>query len=148
MYGRCHTRSSSAGSRADFGKYAFSNFAKFGAGQGGFFRRPKYNVPINIIEHDTSYEVYVYALGFSKENIKISLADDVLYISGSKSIDEKQDPNFIYQEYPIKTFERTVSLKGQIERSAITARQEEGILKIMLPKTAQSQQPAQNIQVE
>ena len=148
MYGRCHTRSSAAGSGATFGKYGFPSYAKFGAGQGGFFRRPKYNVPINIIEHNAYYEVYVYALGFEKENIKISLVEDVLYISGSRKIDENNDPNFIYQEFPIKTFERTVSLKGQIERSAITARQEEGILKIVLPKTAQAQQPAQDIQVD
>jgi HSP20 family protein len=147
MYGRCHTRSSAAESRAAFGKYGFPDFTKFGAGRGGFFRRPKYNVPINIIEHDTYYEVHVYALGFSKEHIKISLADDVLYISGSKKLEENQDPVFLYQEYPVKTFERTVSLKGQIEPSAITARQEEGILKIVLPKTAQAQQPVQEIQV-
>lgn len=144
MNRRCHTRGSAAGMGAAFGNF----YAQPGAGPRGFFRRPKYNVPINILEQDTSYEVQVYALGFEKEHIKISVVEDVLYISGSKKIDESNDPNFIYQEFPVKTFERTVSLRGQIEKTGITARQEGGILKITLPKTAHAQQPAQDIQVD
>jgi HSP20 family protein len=128
---------------------AFGNFyAQAGAGPRGFFKRPKYNVPINIIEQDTGYEVHVYALGFEKEDIKISVVEDVLYISGHKKTDESTNPNFVYQEFPVKTFERTVRLRGEVEKTGITARQEGGILKITLPKTAQAQQPAQDIQVD
>jgi HSP20 family protein len=144
MYGRCHTKGRAAGMGA-----AFENFyAQTSAGPRGFFRRPKYNVPINILEHDNAYEVHIYALGFGKEHIKISVIEEVLYISGNKRIDESKEPNFIYQEFPIKTFERTVRLRGEIEKSGITARQEDGTLKITLPKTAQAQQPAQDIKVE
>ena len=148
MYGRCNTASGAAESGTAFGKYGWPYQAKFGAGSGGYFRRPKYNVPINIVENETHYEVFVYALGFEKDNIKLSVIDDVLYISGSRTIDENNRPNFIRQEYPIKSFERMVSLRGQIDSTQITARQEEGILKIVLPKTPQAQKPAQDIQVE
>jgi HSP20 family protein len=128
---------------------AFGNFyAQAGAGPHSFFKRPKYNVPINILEQDKGYEVHIYALGFEKEHIKISVVEDVLYISGNKKTDESLDPNFIYQEFPVKTFERIVRLRGEIEKTGITARQEEGILKITLPKTAQAQQPAQDIEVD
>jgi HSP20 family protein len=144
MYRKCHTRGSAAGMGA-----AFENFyAQAGAGPRSFFKRPKYNVPINILEQDRGYEVHIYALGFAKEHIKISVVEDVLYISGTKKTDESNDPNFIYQEFPVKTFERTVRLRGEIEKSGITARHEGGILKITLPKTAQAQQPAQDIQVD
>ncbi len=148
MYGRCNTASGAAGSGAAFGKYGSPYYAKFGEGWGGYFRRPKYNVPINIIENETNYQVFVYALGFEKDNIKISVVDDVLYISGSRTIDENNRPNFIRQEYPIKSFERTVSLRGQIDSTHITASQEEGILKIVLPKTPEAQKPAQDIKID
>ena len=144
MYRGCHTKGRAAGMGAAFGNF----YAQASAGPHSFFKRPKYNVPLNILEQDSGYEVHIYALGFEKEHIKISVVEDVLYISGHKKIEESHDPNFIYQEFPVKTFERTVRLRGEIEKSGISARQEGGILKITLPKTAQAQQPAQDIQVD
>ena len=145
MYGKCNP----AGGTWEGGPAYKKFYGKYGPGAfGGYPRRPKYNVPINIVENETYYEVYMYALGFEKDNIKISVVDDVLYISGSRTIDENNRPNFIRQEYPIKSFERIVSLRGQIDTTQITARQEEGVLKIILPKTPEAQKPAQDIKVE
>ena len=111
------------------------------------YRRPKYNVPLNIVETETFYEAHVYASGFSKENIKLSVVEDVLYISGTRTVDENNLPNFISQEFPIRSFERVIRLRGQVDTPHITARQEEGVLKITLPKTAEAQRPAQEIKV-
>jgi HSP20 family protein len=134
---------------AAFNKHASAWQSKLGAGPlGAYFRRPKYNVPLNIAENDTHYEVFVYALGFRKENIRLTVVDDVLYISGTRTVDESQPVQFIRQEYPIKSFERTVSLHGQIDTTAIRARQEEGVLIITLPKTPEAQQPAQEVPID
>jgi HSP20 family protein len=51
---------------------------KYGNFRGEHFRRPKYNLPINIADNETNFEVYVYALGYAKENIKISVQDDII----------------------------------------------------------------------
>jgi HSP20 family protein len=110
-------------------------------------QRPKYNVPMNIIENTDAYEVHVYALGFQKENIKLSIAEDILYISGTRELQEEA-PNFINQEFPIRSFERIVSLRGQVDASLISARQEDGILKITLPKNQAAKTPAQEIKVQ
>ncbi|MBD2702154.1 Hsp20/alpha crystallin family protein [Spirosoma sp. BT702] len=109
------------------------------------FRRPKYNVPINIIDHDTFFEVHVYALGFDKENISVSVSDDVLTISGTRSIDETQKPTFLRQEYPIKSFERVVQLNDKVDVANISAKQENGVLIVTLPK--KSSAPGVTIEV-
>jgi HSP20 family protein len=111
------------------------------------FRRPKYSLPINIADNETSFEIYVYALGYAKENIKISVQDDVLYISGTRTVDEENLPNFSKQEYPIKSFERMLNLNGQVEVANISAKQEDGVLIITLPKNAEAQKPSQEIPV-
>jgi len=98
------------------------------------FKRPKYNVPLNIIETEEEFEIHVFATGFSKEDIKISVIDDVLYIKGKKEIDEGNAPKFTRQEFPIKNFERTLSLNGSADAENITASSENGILVIKLPK--------------
>jgi len=120
---------------------------KYGHFRGEHFRRPKYNLPINIADNETKFEVYVYALGYAKENIKISVQDDTLYISGTRTVDEENLPNFSKQEYPIKSFERMLNLNGQVDTSAISAKQEDGVLIITLPKNAAAQQPSQEIPV-
>jgi HSP20 family protein len=104
--------------------------------KGGGYRRPKYNVPINISEQEDSFTVYVYATAFEKENIKISVSDDVLYVRGTKAVDESTVPKFVLQEFPVRTFEREVQLRGQVDVQSISAKHENGVLLITLPKLA------------
>ena len=113
----------------------------------GPYRRPKYNVPLNVTETDDEFEAFVYAVGFSKENITVTVANDVMTILGLKQIDEHQAPAFRRQEFPIKTFERTLALRGQVDLSKITARHENGVLIITLPKSAAAQVKEQKIEV-
>ncbi|HYG14206.1 MAG TPA: Hsp20/alpha crystallin family protein [Bacteroidia bacterium] len=113
----------------------------------GGYRRPKHNVPVNIIENETNYEVHVYALGFAKEDIKVAVATDTLYITGTRIIDENYQPNFIRQEYPIKSFERVLDLNGAVDATSIAAKHENGVLIITLPKSPSAQKTDQEIKV-
>jgi len=121
------------------------DYAKF---RRGWYRRPKYNVPTNILETDTHYEVWVYALTFDKENIKISVVNNVLYISGTRTMEEGFDPHFVLQEYPQKSFERTFELNENVDIPAITAKQEGGILKIHVPKKQAATHPEQEVEIK
>ncbi len=122
-------------------------YGRHGHFKGGHFRRPKYNLPINIADNETNFEVYVYALGYDKENIKISVQDDILYIAGTRAVDEDNLPNFSKQEYPIRSFERMLNLNGQVDTANITAKQVDGVLIVTLPKSAEAQKPSQEIPV-
>lgn len=140
MYGRCNTAGFGPAHRSHhFGHHKFGE---------GFYRRPKYNVPVNIEETANGYEVKVYATGFEKENIKLSVVEDVLYITGTRTIDENNKPNFTKQEFPVKSFERVIALNGQVDSAAIKAKQENGVLIVTLPKTAAAQTPAHEINVD
>src|SRR5476649_2057421 len=86
MFGRHHNARGAQGCGPASGKFRGSRFEHFGRHMGGEFKRPKYNVPLNIIDNETSFEVHVYAVGFLKENIKLSVTDDVLYISGTRTV--------------------------------------------------------------
>lgn len=111
------------------------------------WRRPRFNVPMNIIEKDALYEAHIYATGFNKEDIKIKVADNVLYISGTRTIDEANLPDFVVQEFPIKNFDRVIYLRGKVETTGISARQEDNVLIVTLPKNAEAQKETQEIHV-
>ncbi len=119
-------------------------YGKFGRGAGPF-RRPKNNVPVNIIEKDDAFEVHVYALGFDKENISISVSDDLLYVTGTRTREDGQEPNFVRQEYPIKSFERVIQLNDKVNVDTISARQENSVLIVTLPKKPET--PQQNVAI-
>jgi HSP20 family protein len=112
------------------------------------FRRPKYNVPVNIIDYDTYYEVHVFATGFGKEDIKITIANDLLLISGKKALPEDSIPNFSMQEFPVKNFERVLSLEGKVDADNISAKQENQVLIITLPKTDEAKREEKVVEVQ
>ncbi|WP_255068612.1 Hsp20/alpha crystallin family protein [Lacihabitans sp. LS3-19] len=120
---------------------AFRQMPNFSGG----FRRPKYNVPLNISENETEYLVQVYATGFGKENISIAVKEDVLYINGQKEIENP--PKFTQQEFPVKTFERVVALNRKVDIENISAKHEDGVLIITLPKSKEALQKDVSIEV-
>jgi HSP20 family protein len=113
---------------------------------GTSWRRPKHNVPVNIIEHDDHFEAMVFAVGFAKEEIRITISNDVLYISGQREPADEY-PNFLLQEYPIKSFERWFELSDKADQRAITAQQVDGILHIKVPKVAQAVHPDHEVEI-
>lgn len=113
----------------------------------GAWRRPKYNVPVNIIERETEYEVHVHAITYPKEGIKVAVVEDTLYISGKRS-PQDASPNFFLQEYPIKSFERSFELSERVDKANIKATHKDGILIINVPKTEAAQNPQVEIEVE
>jgi len=115
-------------------------------GAGGW-RRPKYNIPVNIIETETEFEVFVHALTYPKDKIKVSVVDDMLYISGTRE-PEDSSPNFVLQEYPIKSFERSFELSHKVDKDNIQAKFAEGVLVVTVPKTSEAQKPEVTIDIE
>jgi HSP20 family protein len=112
------------------------------------YRRPKYNVPVNIIEHEDSFELRVHAVSFPKEGIKVAVVEDTLYLSGTRTPAGDHSPNFLLQEYPIKSFERSFELSHRVDKGAIKATHEHGVLVVTVPKTRAAMQPEQEIPVE
>lgn len=143
MFGHCRTGGSAAAHHHDgYAKYQAA--ARFGGG----YRRPKFNVPTNIVRTENSFDIHIYALGFDKADMTISVTGDTLYVTGKRPIAEDYKPNFVRQEYPIKSFERVFLLSDAIDSANITAKQENGVLIVNLPIKPESQPASQTIEVQ
>ncbi|GAA4299945.1 Hsp20/alpha crystallin family protein [Compostibacter hankyongensis] len=112
----------------------------------GRFRGRRFSVtpPLNIEETETAYHLTVYAPVLRKENISVSTQSDVLYIR--YKAEEKDTAQFIYKEYT-GGFERSIDLKGKVDTSGIEASYEDGVLRIVLPKTSAAGRPSQDVPV-
>ncbi len=129
--------------RRDRARRKFRHFMNQGPGG---WRRPKHNIPVNIVEHESGYELTVHALTYPKDKIKVSVVDDMLYVTGSRE-PEDSSPNFVLQEYPIKSFERSFELSHKVDKDKIEAKFVEGVLIVSVPKTSEAQQPEITIDI-
>ncbi len=92
-------------------------------------------VPVNIKEEETAYIMEVYATGIAKEDLKVSINDKNLTISFEHQ-ESKEDENlkWIRKEFNIQHFKRSFSLNNKIDTEKISARFDNGVLYLTLPK--------------
>jgi len=92
-------------------------------------------VPVNIRETKDGYVLDVVAPGFEKQDFKISMEGELLTLSAERKQETTpSEDRFLKREYAVKSFSRSFRMDDQIDRSAITAKYEQGILHITLPK--------------
>jgi HSP20 family protein len=91
--------------------------------------------PVNIRETETQYEVELSAPGKTKEDFNIDVDQNVLTISSEfKSENESKEGKYTRREFSFSSFKRSFTLPETVNDDAISARYENGILTITLPK--------------
>ncbi|MEZ5016533.1 MAG: Hsp20/alpha crystallin family protein [Flavipsychrobacter sp.] len=91
--------------------------------------------PANIKETETAYVLDLVAPGLKKEDFKIKVEKDVLYISFThEEAKEENTDKVLRNEYQFRSFKRSFSLSEKVNAANISATYNDGILKITLPK--------------
>ena len=90
---------------------------------------------MNVSETENDYTVELSVPGLTKENVKIELNDDILTVKGQKNEKEsEQQDNYSYSEFSYSGFERSFTLPENVNTEEISAKHENGILKLTIPK--------------
>ena len=114
----------------------------------------QYNTPLlNIKESKNEYEVTLAAPGYSKEDFKVQVENDVLTISVEKNeeYEEKDEKaNYTRREFLYHNFSRSLTLpQNEVNTTNISASYVDGILKLVLPKREEAKpQPAKIISIQ
>jgi len=94
---------------------------------------------VNISEAKDHYKIQVAAPGQSKDIFKINVEDDLLTLSAEiKQENTTDDENYTRKEFGFASFKRTFSLPKTVDASKVTAKYEDGILNIVIPKSEQA----------
>ncbi len=105
-------------------------------------------VPVNIKETDKEYELHLVAPGLKKEDFKISLDKNILNISFEQKEEAKEEgAKWLRNEYRFRSFKRSFTLNEKVNSSAISAKYNDGILNISLPKKENVEASTQEISV-
>lgn len=102
----------------------------------------------NIKEEETKYHVELSAPGYKREDIKVSVEDDTLTITGQVKVEnEEKKENYIKREFRSGNFKRSFNLNGMVNLDKIDAKYEDGVLKIDLPKVENEVKKLKEIKV-
>ncbi len=93
---------------------------------------------INIAESSSGFEIELSVPGMTKEDFKINLESNVLTISSEKENKEEESRNYLRREFFSGTFSRSFTLPKNVDIELIKADYAEGILKVNLPKKAET----------
>lgn len=91
----------------------------------------------NITENEKEYVIKAELPEVKKDDVKVSLQNGVLTISGERKHEKKEkNENEIRVESFYGTFSRSFALPDNIDEQAVSAESKEGVLSVHIPKTA------------
>ncbi len=94
---------------------------------------------VDLEETEDAFKITAELPGMTKKDIKITLENNVLSISGEKKAEkETKDKNYHRVERSYGKFHRAFELPGVVNREKIEAEYKDGILSISVPKTEEA----------
>jgi len=91
--------------------------------------------PVDLIDKEDFLLLKSEMPGVRKDNIKISVTDDEVTLSGKvERKKEEKEENYYYSERAYNAWQRTIPLPVGIKSDKAKAKYENGLLEITLPK--------------
>lgn len=95
---------------------------------------------VDVYEDKDKITVKAEVPGMKKEDIEVSVEDDVLTIAGERKEEHEETKGEAFRsERFFGRFERTISLSGSVDPSKVQANYKDGVLTITLPKSEEHQ---------
>ena len=92
---------------------------------------------LDLTETDKDYVIRCEVPGIHKENLDISLTDNVLRITGHKeAVQEGKGETYLFKEREVGKFVRALRLPFPVEEGKVDAAYQDGILTVHVPKAA------------
>ena len=98
----------------------------------------------DVRETESTYELDVDLPGFKKDEVQLELKDGYLTISAAKGLDkdeEEKNGRYLRRERYVGQCSRSFYVGKSVEPKDVSAKFEDGILKVTLPKVVQQQLP-------
>lgn len=105
-------------------------------------------LPIDIVEHETRFELTAELPGMESGDIDVAVSHRLLTITGEKKMKaEAEERKGVVSERRYGAFKRSIPLQDSVDTDRIEAIFANGVLTVILPKTAEAQQPPRKIQI-
>lgn len=98
---------------------------------------------------DEFYEINVELPGVPAENVDVSVTDNVLTVSGTKTSErEEKGRTYFFSERRYGAFHRSFRLPPDVDDGDISAEYKDGVLKLRVPKRGAAPDKTRRIEVK
>ncbi len=103
---------------------------------------------VNIEETEEAFAIEVAAPGYNKKDFNVELENNILTIEATKE-EKEETKKYSHYEFKYGSFKRSFTLpKDKVSESKISAKYENGVLNILLPKKEEAKaQPKRLIDI-
>ena len=95
--------------------------------------------PIDIYETEEGLVLHADLPGVSSETLELQVQDNKLTLFGHDKSDIPETAQLVHKEYEVGSYLRSFILSDQVDYDNISANLNEGVLKVVLPRTPQSE---------
>ena len=118
----------------------------------GFMPRANSTAPaVNVKESDKEYTMELAAPGIKKEYCRVGINDEgfltVAIENKQEHKHEDKNHHYLRREFSYSNYEQNYTLPDDVEKDNISAKVEDGILTITMPKTAQKEKVTKSIEI-
>lgn len=90
---------------------------------------------VNIIEHESGFELEVVVPGMKKEDFHVEVEQDIMSIRAELEVKKQEkEEKYTRREFRARSFRRNFTLPETVDTNNIQADYQDGILRLSLPK--------------
>ena len=105
------------------------------------------SVATDLVEREDAYVVAVDLPGFDRDDVEIEVTDATLRIEAERETEiAEEGDRYVHHERREESAHRTIELPTEVEKDEVTARMENGVLTITLPRA--EAEAAHHIEIE
>ena len=123
---------------------SFFDIEPFWRGELAFGKVPA----VDIAEKESEYEIMAELPGLDEKNVEVKFADGMLTIKGEKQEEkEEKKKDYYVSERRFGSFQRSFQVPEGVDPDKITASVKNGVLTVILPKSAEAQKREKTIAI-
>ena len=107
---------------------------------------------VNVKESDKAYIMEIAAPGIKKEYCRVGINDDGnLTVAIENKMEHKEEDkkhHYLRREFSYTNYQQSYALPEDVNRNEISAKVEDGILTVTMPKTAPKEKVTKSIEVK
>ena len=103
---------------------------------------------VNVKETDKAYEIEIANPGFSKDETNIKVENGIIYVSMTSELKEGQEDDqhkYHVKQWSKSSYQESWNLPENVIEDQITAKNNDGVLTITLPKKEEEPKKEENI---
>lgn len=113
-------------------------------------RKSEFIAPnVEVGETDEALEVTAELPGIAKEDVDVSVSDNVLTIKGEKREEtDREEKDYHLKERSYGSFRRSFTLPANVDVDKTEAKTEDGVLRITIPKLPEAKETTKKISID